>query len=178
MNGIVDMWKSSLSSLENFTSNKSNYSYFIKKKSNNNDNNDNDNNENNENNDDQDDEDEEEGLEGNNQFKILLQNTISWSYVLMTIISIHEKQYNEQKKKEILEQSQNTVSCGYCNLEGYFQEKKSKLKSLNNQNNQNNRINMMRCSKCKMTYYCSKEHQQSHWNIHKVRIFMYFFIFV
>jgi hypothetical protein len=29
---------------------------------------------------------------------------------------------------------------------------------------------MLRCSRCKAVHYCSKEHQQQHWKLHKVRI--------
>ena len=26
---------------------------------------------------------------------------------------------------------------------------------------------LLRCSACKVTYYCSKEHQRQHWSAHK-----------
>jgi hypothetical protein len=29
---------------------------------------------------------------------------------------------------------------------------------------------MLRCSRCKAVHYCSKEHQQQHWKLHKVRL--------
>ena len=127
MNGIVELWKSSLSSLEKFTSTNFSYSYFIKKKTRSNNDDDNNISSNISDLNDENTTEEEEILEGNNRLKIMLQNTISWNYLLITLISTHEKQFCVNKKKEVVKQSNQKVTCGSCGLQGYFQDKKSKL---------------------------------------------------
>jgi DnaJ-class molecular chaperone len=140
---------------------------------------------------DEEEEGDEEAVEGEqsrqrNKVKLLLHEAISLTFSLCAMVSLHEKQFHEKQlrqqrqrqqrdeKERTQTQGSRVVFCDFCKQEGIFLDKKLKVTTpsapseVNGNGNGSGKVKMMRCGKCKGAFYCSKEHQQQHWSMHKV----------